>query len=216
MKVVYDVNCHRQSLFKGHNLYGLDTNLNYIKMNSEEKTQHEITVNLGEANFKAMAFAIPILFLFGLPFFMIWGKYFSNVAFFTTIYSIYSVPVLIGGIIAHELIHGIVWSFYAKKGFKSISFGINWRWLTPYCHCAEPLNFYEYRIGIIMPAILLGFIPFLLAILTGSMGMFIFGLFFTLAAGGDFLMMFMLRKVNKYDIVQDHPSKIGCIVFGSD
>jgi hypothetical protein len=35
------------------------------------------------------------------------------------------------GIILHELIHGITWAKYTKDGFKSIRFGVLWKFLTP-------------------------------------------------------------------------------------
>jgi hypothetical protein len=34
------------------------------------------------------------------------------------------------GIILHELIHGITWAKYTKDGFKSIRFGVLWKFLT--------------------------------------------------------------------------------------
>ena len=64
-----------------------------------------------------------------------------------------------------------------------------------------------------MPGIILGIIPSIIAIVTGSLGLFIFGLFFTLAAGGDFMIVNLLRNEPKNNLVQDHPSKIGCYIF---
>ena len=64
-----------------------------------------------------------------------------------------------------------------------------------------------------MPGIILGIIPSIIAIVTGSLGLFIFGLFFTLAAGGDFMIVNLLRDEPKNNLVQDHPSKIGCYIF---
>ena len=85
--------------------------------------------------------------------------------------------------------------------------------LTPYCHRKEPLNVSQYMIGAIMPAIILGFIPLILAIFIGNLGLLIFGMFFTLAAGGDFLIINLIRKENKDDLVQDHPSEAGCYIY---
>ena len=85
--------------------------------------------------------------------------------------------------------------------------------LTPYCHCTEPLKVKQYIWGAITPAIILGFIPSILAILTGNLGILIFGMFFTMAAGGDFLIINLIRKENKNDFVQDHPSEAGCYIY---
>ena len=60
-----------------------------------------------------------------------------------------------------------------------------------------------------MPGIVLGFLPCTLANYLGNLGLFLFGLFFILAAGGDFMMIFKLSKEPKDNLYQDHPDKIG-------
>jgi hypothetical protein len=117
------------------------------------------------------------------------------------------------GIVAHEILHGIGWSFYTKKGWKSIKFGIMWSFLTPYCHCTEPLIMGHYRTGSILPALVLGIFPSLIAMLTGNLILMTFGFFFTFAAGGDFLILWLIRKESSNALVLDHPDKIGCVVF---
>ena len=42
-------------------------------------------------------------------------------------------PILLVLIVLHELIHGLVWSCFAKNHFHSIEFGVIWKALTPYC-----------------------------------------------------------------------------------
>jgi len=121
--------------------------------------------------------------------------------------------LLIAGTILHELIHGITWSRYTDRGFKSIKFGILWKMLTPYCHCQEPLTVRQYIAGAIMPALILGIMPALASILTGSLGLLVFGIFFTMAAGGDFMIINLLRKENKNNLVEDHPSEAGCFIY---
>ncbi len=120
---------------------------------------------------------------------------------------------MILGIVLHELIHGITWAKFAKKGFKSIKFGILWKMLTPYCYCEETLNVRQYIIGAITPAIIMGIIPAVIAIVIGNLGLLIFGMFFTMAAGGDFLIINLIRKESSSDLVQDHPSEAGCYIY---
>ena len=121
--------------------------------------------------------------------------------------------IIMLGIVIHELIHGITWACFAKDGYKSIKFGVLWKMLTPYCPCKEPLNVRQYIIGAFTPAIILGFMPSLIAIIVGNLGLLIFGIFFTMAAGGDFLIINLIRKENKDDLVQDHPSEAGCYIY---
>jgi hypothetical protein len=49
--------------------------------------------------------------------------------------------------------------------------------------------------------------------LIGNIGLLIFGILFTMAAGGDFLVINLIRKENMNDLVQDHPSEAGCYIY---
>ena len=71
----------------------------------------------------------------------------------------------------------------------------------------------HYRLGGIMPALILGFIPAFISIFTGSFALLAFGVILSIGAGGDLLLIWMLRKENSNDWVQDHPDKIGCYIF---
>jgi hypothetical protein len=181
-----------------------------------------LTFDLMKANLYAIFSIIPILILYGVPFVLLWRNSFSKVALknfideFTlgiwgNFVSILLVMTI--GIIVHELIHGITWAMYAKNGFKSIKFGVLWKALTPYCHCSEPLKVKHYITGGIMPAIILGFLPFIYSLFTGNVLWLFFGIFFTMAAIGDFLIVNLVRKENMNSLVLDHPSEVGCYVF---
>ncbi|HPR33193.1 MAG TPA: DUF3267 domain-containing protein [Prolixibacteraceae bacterium] len=115
--------------------------------------------------------------------------------------------------VAHELIHGVVWALAASRGFRSISFGILWKLVTPYCHCREPLQVKHYILGALMPALVLGFIPAIIALITGRLGLLIFGIFFTIAAVGDFMVIWLLRNEHRNTWVEDHPSEAGCFIY---
>lgn len=188
--------------------------------NIEDYHKDQLTIDLIKANVFAILLMIPTVLIFGLPYSLIWGLRFnlSDIQSLTKILS----PELIGfgllfvftlGIVLHELIHGIVWSRFTSNGFKSIRFGVLWKMLTPYCQCKEPLKVKEYIIGALMPAIIIGFIPGILAIIIGNFGLLIFGIIFTTAAGGDFMIINLLKNEDKDDYVQDHPSEAGCFIY---
>ena len=156
-----------------------------------------------------------------MPYFLLWANNKTNLKNLiqNAKFDNYTLGVLsvfftiIMGVIIHELIHGFVWSIYAKNGFKSIKFGILWKMLTPYCHCKEPLKVRHYILGAIAPGLILGIIPAFLAIFTGNLYLLLFGIFFTMAAAGDFLIVNLIRKENMDDYVQDHPSEVGCYIY---
>lgn len=181
-----------------------------------------LIIDLVKANIFALFSMIPIVLIYGIPYYLIWSKNFTLVSFreiirnnytgiFSGTFSILLIMIL--GIVVHELIHGITWARFTKNGHKSIKFGVLWKMLTPYCHCKEPLLVKHYIIGAIMPAIILGFLPAIYSILTGNIGFLIFGIFFTMAALGDFMIIYLLRKENRNSFVLDHPSEAGCFVY---
>lgn len=124
-----------------------------------------------------------------------------------------SLLILLVGIVVHELIHGIFAAIYAKKGFKSVKFGVLWKYLAPYCHCSEPLPVHQYVIVVLTPLIFLGIVPFAVSLLTGSMALFVFGFFFTYAAGGDLLIYKKVKDLDHGTLVKDYPDKIGCAIY---
>jgi hypothetical protein len=192
-------------------------------MNTIEGYKKELlTFDLMKANLYAIVAIIPVLILYGVPFFLLWRNSFSKMALKSFIdnhnlgiwgNAISILLVMTIGIIAHELIHGITWARYTKNGFKSIRFGVLWKMLTPYCHCSEPLKVKHYITGAIMPAIILGFLPFIYSLFTGNVLWLFFGIFFTMAAVGDLMIVNLVRKENMDSLVLDHPSEVGCYVF---
>ena len=123
------------------------------------------------------------------------------------------VVALIVGIVVHELIHGLTWALFAKRGFCAISFGVIWKYLTPYCHCDEPLLKRHYMLGAFMPCLLLGIVPAVLSLFLGLVWLYIFGVVFISAAAGDLMVMWRLRKEKDTALVLDHPSEAGYLVY---
>jgi hypothetical protein len=183
----------------------------------------KLTIDLVWANVFGILILIPGILLFGLPFYLVWKDDLSipNFKNLTEHFSLLNIGggaffifiVLILGAIIHELIHGLTWACYTKRGFRSIKFGVLWTMLTPYCHCKEPLRVRHYILGAVTPAIFLGLVPGIISIIIGNLGLLLFGIFFTMAAGGDFLIVNLLRKEKMDHLVQDHPSEAGCFIY---
>jgi len=182
--------------------------------------KEKLTINLIWANIFGLLILIPIILIFGTPYYLIWNPTFDIKEIFESlgpkgigISFVMVYVILLLGVVIHELIHGITWARYTKNGFKSLKFGVLWKMLTPYCHCKEPLNVKQYIAGAIAPAIILGLIPSVIGIIIGNLGFLIFGMFFTMAAAGDILIINLIRKEKKDDLVQDHPSEAGCYIY---
>lgn len=185
--------------------------------------KEKLTIDLVKANVLGIVSILPIALILGLPYYLLWSEQFTFNGFREYLVgmepgilgngALIVFVAMIGGIAVHELIHGITWALYAKKGFKSIKFGILWKMLTPYCHCKEPLRVKNYIIGAIMPGIIVGIAPAIIAMITGNLALLIFGIFFTMAASGDVMIINLLKNENRNDFVLDHPSEAGCYIF---
>lgn len=187
-------------------------------------TKIKKTVSVAEANNLGLLIILPVLVLYISIFYYTNPneRTLTNISKFISqsidiygswVYSTVFLTIIISGIIVHELIHGVCWALYAKKGFKSISFGIVWQFINPYCHCKEPLKLKNYIFGALMPGFLLGLLPTIYAIIFNHIYLFIFDCFFTIAAGGDLLMVYILRKESIDTLVQDHPTEPGCYIY---
>ena len=180
-------------------------------MNKQENFVQEVTISIYKTYIYSLYLLIPVVLIFGLPYAIIWGKelieywhlkvgflknnFILDILIFTSIkYLFWIIIIFILGIIIHELLHGIVWVFFTKKGFRSLSFGIMKPDFAPYIHCNEPLSINVYRLGIILPGLILGIIPLLIGIISGELKIFIFGIFFTWAASGDFIILWLPKE----------------------
>jgi hypothetical protein len=183
---------------------------------SEKYEKEKLTIDLLWANKFGLLILFPIVVVFGLPYYLVWRSELDFKGMLGGLGlsgSFYVFGIILLGIAVHELIHGIAWAIFAKNGFKSMKFGVMWKLLTPYCHCKDALKVKEYIFGAIAPAILLGILPAIVAIFNGSISLLIFGMFFTMAACGDFLIINLIRKENWDDLVEDHPTEAGCYIY---
>jgi hypothetical protein len=123
------------------------------------------------------------------------------------------IGILIVGTVIHEFIHGLTWVLVGKKPWSAIKFGFQWRTFTPYTHLQEPLQVSAYRTGTWMPGFITGFLPAFYGILFGNIWLVMVGGLFICAAGGDILILWLLRGVDKNALVEDHPTRAGCYVL---
>jgi hypothetical protein len=180
------------------------------KDDNNTHTKKEYTITIRQVNIIALIFIIPIALLYALPFYLLWQiNIFHSIKYITLTIFLISLPT---GIVLHEILHGLTWAFFTKNGLRSIKYGIKWEYLTPYCHCVEPLKVWQYIVGGLMPLLILGIFPGIWALMNGNALLMFFGMFFSWAAGGDIQTVWMLRKVKKTQLVKDHPEELGFIV----
>lgn len=173
----------------------------------------ELTVGIVKANVFAVALLIP-LFLIGFVLFYLRND--NLVGGFTSTTLLLLLPVFLALVVIHELIHGVGWAIFAAHGFKDIEFGFMKQYLTPYCTCLVPLTKGQYIFGALLPCILLGIVPMIVAILVGSLPLLLLGIVMTDSASGDILIVWKILRYRseKNEIVyMDHPTQAGGVIF---
>ena len=173
----------------------------------------DCSVSMLRANVLVLISAGPIAAALGWAYSLRWGAPSLARGVWTLLDPKIFLATVIPGILAHELIHALAWSIAARRPMSAIRIGIQWRAVSPYAHPREPMRVGPYRAGALMPAVLLGFLPAGLAILLGWWLLMAWSLVFVLAAGGDFVVLWLIRHVPADKLVQDHPTRAGCHVL---
>ena len=82
-----------------------------------------------------------------------------------------------------------------------------------YCHIDVPMTKKPYVISALMPLLLVGLVPWVEGIVTGSLLWMLVGGIFIGAAVGDMMIVWTIRKESADVLVYDHPSEAGCYVY---
>lgn len=173
--------------------------------------KRDLSISMARANVVVLFMSIPVAILQFVIFIIVHGPEKSR----TTWNFMLLIAVVLLGVVAHELIHGITWAIFGNKPFSATKFGFQWKTFTPYAHLKEPVEVNAYRIGAFMPGFIMGILTYILSVLLGDGNLFWFGLVHTSAAGGDWLILWLIRNVKAGMQVEDHPTNAGCYVIES-
>ena len=169
---------------------------------------------------KANLYAIPIIAIsiicLVVPFVLIWDWQTFTKGFLTIFLTLpYFIIAFVLGAFLHEVLHALGFLIFGKLKLSQVKIGIIWKYITPYAHCKIPLKAFIYRIALLLPAVLLGIVPSLTAIIIGKSWLLIYGILFTVLAGGDLLVFWLIRKVKSKESVKDHPERCGCYIVNN-
>lgn len=155
---------------------------------------------------------LPLVIFLSVAYAMLWdgANLRSGLKQFTELGSF--IPAIVLGVPLHELIHALGWVLGGSHSLKDIKFGFQVRTLSPYAHLKIPTSASVYRTGTLLPALILGFLPYMAALVIGNGWLASFGLFFIFAAAGDLFVLWTLRGIDGRSSVLDHPSRVGCYV----
>ena len=183
-------------------------------MRPEHPDQYRVvadrSVPLDRLGLYAVLAALPFVALIVVAFMMLWGRETIVRAFSSYMTNLEFGAWMIVGVLLHELIHGLTWAGLSRLPWRTIRFGFDAKTFTPFAHSPIPLRANVYRWGAVMPLLVLGLVPTAIGIATGHARLMAFGAFFTLAAGGDVAILWMIRDISSSALVLDHPTRGGC------
>lgn len=119
-------------------------------------------------------------------------------------------------VLVHECIHGIMLAFYAKEHFSSVAYGMDWEGFMPYCTCNEPLTKTQYLVALVMPVMVQGVIPAIIATINGWDMLFLISLILFTLGGVDIFFagrLIVHKTRQKKCVLIDHPYQCGFVVM---
>ena len=173
----------------------------------------ELTISIVKANIFAIGLMVAALVIGLVLFFLANDPDSVTIRRVNPLLWILAFAVLI---VAHELIHGVSWAIFTEHHFGDIAFGFMKQYLTPYCACAVPLSKGQYIFGALMPLLLVGIVPMIVGILSGSFFWLLIGAALVAGAGGDIQIVgnILRYKSEADDILYiDHPTQAGGVIF---
>lgn len=187
--------------------------------------QTEIRVTMEELQSLSLKLAVGLFAIFFFLFTYLWG-FSDSVAVLGNIHdsflvwalkllqvvSLFIVSLFIGTAL-HEVVHALFFAPFLKSGFRGLKFGYMADKMAPYVHLKEPISLNGFRVGAAAPGILVGLLPLLAGLWLGYLSIMLFGLFFTLGAVGDLMLLIKTRHLDSSYTIRDMSDDIG--VFAS-
>lgn len=170
------------------------------------------TISLLRANLAGVPLFLALMIAVILPYAALHGKGETMLGAMTFGKLVVLIPSIIAGTVAHEGIHGLGWALAGRLPLSTVRYGFHWKTVTPYAHLTVPIASRAYRVGVVLPGILVGLVPAAAGYAFSSAPLVWFGGLFTGAAAGDLLGLWAIRRIPAETFVRDHPSRVGCTV----
>ena len=104
--------------------------------------KRKVSISIIQANVLSVALLVGAILVFFVPFWLLWPEGYLHVptGASTGKFPLVLLATVVIGVLAHEGLHGLTWALLNKGGFRHVSFGFMWKYLTPYCHYSEPMS----------------------------------------------------------------------------
>jgi len=167
------------------------------------------SISTARANVVALAIIPVLAALVLVPFGVLHGTGSLGGAWNRITAPLLFIPLVLVCIVVHEALHGVGF-LAAGVPRSSLKFGVQARTLTPYATCTVPITVRRYRLAGALPAVVLGVLPMLASWITGRAELAMFAFWMLAFAGGDLLILWLIRDLPAETRVIDHPERAGC------
>lgn len=99
------------------------------RMEGDGYRRTDLTISAKQLNLIALLVIVPMIGIPCVLFMLRWNLLAGSGVSIRV--SLWTLVAFLIGIVIHELIHGLVWSFFCKDGLHSIHFGFQLKTLTP-------------------------------------------------------------------------------------
>lgn len=182
-------------------------------------------VSLDEINSWTAKLTFSLTFLALVAFLSFWGytdslsilgdiyeSFFNWIGNFLVVIFLFVLSIVFGSVL-HELIHAAFFLPSLSYNLKGLSFGYIQDKMTLYVHLKEPVSIIGFRVGLIMPLIILGAFPIILGLFYGYLSILLFGIVLSVAAVGDLLLLFKTRHLHSEFMIKDQPGDIAILAI---
>lgn len=179
----------------------------------QDEPGRDVSIPMERAATIALALVPPTVLPVLVPFWLLWGWEALKDGFFTALTPWILVPALLISIVVHEGLHALGFLLFGGAPRRAVHFGIHRPTLSPFAGCRVPISARAYRAAVALPAIVLGVLPAAAGLVTGNGFLAVWGAFMLHAASGDFIVLWVVRRVPPETPVLDHPERVGCRIL---
>lgn len=176
---------------------------------SEERTMPPSTAMM--IGFATIPLAMLLLFI---PYQLRWRLFAPRLPAGQEVIALLGLLVLLmAGLLVHEGVHLAGYRLFGRVPARVARFSFGRAALMPQVSCDQPVRAADFRRILLLPALVLGLLPGLIAVIAGQWALLIWSVWMLVAAAGDFAALWAMRGVPEDALVQAHPRRAGCLIY---
>lgn len=179
---------------------------------SPEPAERDLSISVPRANAVALLLLPLIAALVLAPFTALWGLEALDQGWMDAATPFWRfLAWLVASVVAHEALHALGFLLGGAPA-STVRLGIHPRALTPFASCSQPVSPSVYRMAAVLPAVVLGVAPMLLAWISGVGWLAVYAFGMLAAAAGDLTVLWLVRGLPRDARVLDNADRAGCRV----